>query len=175
MAVVNFLPWRENQRRQCLRLWGVLFGGSVLVTMLLWLALGVEQRTLLAVTRVHKASQSHLTKALTQREAALRLGLKKQEAQQHLQWRREQTRAWQQRFSAIAERCPQAVWLTGIDWQKGRLVLDGFSLSFPAMVSLTSGLRDIPGLSAATMGKTHRDNSRWQFRLHMEGRDESSR
>ncbi|MDR3103463.1 MAG: PilN domain-containing protein [Yokenella regensburgei] len=174
MAVVNFLPWRENQRQQCLRLWGLLFGGTVLVTILLWFALGVEQRTLLAVTHVHKASQALLTKALTQREAELRLGLKKQEVHQRLQWRREQTRAWQQRFSVIAERCPQPVWLTEIDWQKGRLILDGFSVSFPALASLTSALRDIPGLSAATMGKTHRDNTRWQFRLHMEGKDESS-
>lgn len=33
MSAANLLPWRQQQKRHCLRFWGLLFTGSLLVTL----------------------------------------------------------------------------------------------------------------------------------------------
>lgn len=68
MSAANLLPWRQQQKRHCLRFWGLLFTGSLLVTLGLWTARRADAPLQAQVFAQRQASDVALRQALAQRQ-----------------------------------------------------------------------------------------------------------
>lgn len=84
MRTANLLPWRQQQRRRCLRFWGLMFTGSLLLALMLCAAIRASNHL---VTRAYALRQ--------QSDLALRQGLEQRQKQwTALQARQQQQQRW---------------------------------------------------------------------------------
>ncbi|HGL4054466.1 TPA: PilN domain-containing protein [Citrobacter koseri] len=165
---VNFLPWRQSRRRECLRFWSVMFSGSLLLT----IALGcIHEVTLTAQKRV----DAQWSIAEKERAAAL-LAIQPRLQQRQTAWQQalqqqteyEQTRRWQSVLEGMAALLPEQAWLTRLSWQQGTLELEGYATTFLALNTLETALRRHPDFPLAGSGATQQDaQGRWQFHYRL--------
>ncbi|STB46752.1 fimbrial protein HofN [Citrobacter koseri] len=153
---VNFLPWRQSRRRECLRFWSVMFSGSLLLTIALAC---IHEVTLTAQKRV----DAQWSIAEKERAAAL-LAIQPRLQQRQTAWQQalqrqteyEQTRRWQSVLEGMAALLPEQAWLTRLSWQQGTLELEGYATTFLALNTLETALRRHPDFLLAGSGQRSR-------------------
>lgn len=161
---VNFLPWRAQRQRQCLRFWLTIFSVTLLIIVLLTAV--IRLRTSQESRRLELLQQAGVTlqAGLTQRQARLHARQAERQAQQQRQQRLQATREWQQILTRLADTLPEQAWLSELRYQQGALLLAGYAVSFTALSQLETALYALPGLRMDKPGSASRDaQGRWQF------------
>ena len=165
---VNFLPWRQSRRRECLRFWSVMFSVALLLTIALAC---IHEVTLTA----QKRADAQWPIAEKERAAAL-LAIQPRLQQRQTAWQQalqqqteyEQTRRWQSVLEGMAALLPGQAWLTRLSWQQGTLELEGYATTFLALNTLETALRHHPDFPLAGSGATQQDaQGRWQFHYRL--------
>lgn len=163
-TVVNFLPWRQIRRQQCLNFWGLCCAGSVLSVAAAVLALRADAGAASTAQHLWRQADRALVDALAQRQV---LWKARQAVQaQHLarQKQRAVTQRWLQTLSDLALHLPEQAWLTHLNAQQKVLTLTGHANTFAALKAVNDTLQALPGFHAGTPGKTGRDEQgRWEF------------
>ncbi|QNQ22203.1 fimbrial assembly protein [Kosakonia sp. SMBL-WEM22] len=162
--LVNFMPWRELQRRRCLRFWVVIAAASLVSLAVggtlwhaqhaqagrsgsLWLA---ADRALLAM--LHAQEEPH------------RLRLQQWRLAQEKARRRQVTTAWRQTLLTLAAALPENAWLTQLQWRQNQLEINGLARAVSALKELEARLQKLAGFHLQPMGSTSRDGQGlWQF------------
>lgn len=169
---VNFLPWRQQRRGACLRLWSGLFSASAAIVLALMLS-GYAIRSMNGrVNGVLLRAEQQLAAALA--TVKPRLEARQRQAQQAIQRDRlrEQTRRWQLALENLALSLPAQAWLISMDYQQSTLALSGKALTFSALSALETALRDSPVFEINHTGATLRDaQGYWQFQYRLKWRE----
>ena len=103
MSLMNFLPWRQQRRARCLRFWGAMCVGTVLLMFAVIFCLRINP-----VMRLH-ALQTELTGMQTVQHALASRQKLASQAQKPAQTR--QQRAWQPVLESLSRATPSQVWL----------------------------------------------------------------
>lgn len=164
MRTTNFLPWRQNRQRCCLRFWGLLFSGSLLLTLSLYLSVRSSQLTLASLSQPWRDSTQTLRQALEQRKQQW-LGMQSQrQQQQRWELQKAATRDWQQVLTSLAETLPTQAWLTALRFQQSTLYLTGYTFTPGALSGLERALGAFPGFILKPAGEMRQDDQgRWLF------------
>ncbi|TKU43062.1 PilN domain-containing protein [Citrobacter sp. wls714] len=168
IATINLLPWRQTRRYACLSYWGVFFGASLLlsigVTLIYSSVFSMENRVELLLVE----AENERIAALTALKPRLQQRLQQWQQVQARNKQRDQTQSWQQILQQLAELLPEQAWLTKMTWQQGTLELTGNTLSFAALKSLETQLRQQPWFALNRPGETQQDaQGRWQFHYRL--------
>ncbi|MGR5934182.1 PilN domain-containing protein [Enterobacter asburiae] len=160
MSIMNFLPWRQQRRARCLRFWGVMCVGTVLLMFAVIFCLRINP-----VMRLH-ALQTELTGTQTVQHALASRQKLASQAQKPAQTR--QQRAWQPVLESLSRATPSQVWLTELRYQPPALMLTGYAITLPALSALRDALGQIAGFTPGTAGELRQDSQgRWMFTLHL--------
>lgn len=160
MSIMNFLPWRQQRRARCLRFWGAMGVGTVLLMFMVMFGLRLPP-----LMRLH-ALQTELTGMQTVQHALL--SRQKLASQAQMPAQTLQQRAWQPVLGALSRTIPAQVWLTELRYQPPALMLSGYALTLPALSALRDALGQIAGFTPGTAGELRRDSQgRWMFTLHL--------
>lgn len=164
MRTANFLPWRQRQRQGCLRFWGLLFTGSLLLALMLFVSSRVISPLTLRVAGLWQASDRVLYQALEQRhKQAAALHTQRQQQQRWAQ-QKAVTRSWQPTLIALSGALPDQAWLATLRFQQSTLQLKGYAATLPAVEAFETALRQLPGFTLGTPGEMRQDaQGRWQF------------
>lgn len=160
MSLMNFLPWRQQRRARCLRFWGAMCVGTVLLMFAVIFCLRINP-----VMRLH-AQQTELTGMQTVQHALASRQKLASQAQKPAQTR--QQRAWQPVLESLSRATPSQVWLTELRYQPPALMLTGYAITLPALSALRDALGQIAGFTPGTAGELRQDSQgRWMFTLHL--------
>lgn len=160
MSLMNFLPWRQQRRARCLRFWGAMCVGTVLLMFAVIFCLRISP-----VMRLH-ALQTELTGMQTVQHALASRQKLASQAQKPAQTR--QQRAWQPVLESLSRATPSQVWLTELRYQPPALMLTGYAITLPALSALRDALGQIAGFTPGTAGELRQDSQgRWMFTLHL--------
>lgn len=160
MSLMNFLPWRQQRRARCLRFWGAMCVGTVLLMFAVIFCLRINP-----VMRLH-ALQTELTGVQTVQHALASRQKLASQAQKPVQTR--QQRAWQPVLESLSRATPSQVWLTELRYQPPALMLTGYAITLPALSALRDALGQIAGFTPGTAGELRQDSQgRWMFTLHL--------
>lgn len=160
MSLMNFLPWRQQRRARCLRFWGAMCVGTVLLMFAVIFCLRINP-----VMRLH-ALQTELTGMQTVQHALASRQKLASHAQKPAQTR--QQRAWQPVLESLSRATPSQVWLTELRYQPPALMLTGYAITLPALSALRDALGQIAGFTPGTAGELRQDSQgRWMFTLHL--------
>ncbi|AOL13624.1 PilN domain-containing protein [Enterobacter asburiae] len=160
MSLMNFLPWRQQRRARCLRFWGAMCVGTVLLMFAIIFCLRINP-----VMRLH-ALQTELTGMQTVQHALASRQKLASQAQKPAQTR--QQRAWQPVLESLSRATPSQVWLTELRYQPPALMLTGYAITLPALSALRDALGQIAGFTPGTAGELRQDSQgRWMFTLHL--------
>ncbi|BEU80636.1 PilN domain-containing protein [Enterobacter asburiae] len=160
MSIMNFLPWRQQRRARCLRFWGAMCVGTVLLMFAIIFCLRINP-----VMRLH-ALQTELTGMQTVQHALASREKLASQAQKPAQTR--QQRAWQPVLESLSRATPSQVWLTELRYQPPALMLSGYAITLPALSALRDALGQIAGFTPGTAGELRQDSQgRWMFTLHL--------
>ncbi|HII4352426.1 TPA: PilN domain-containing protein [Enterobacter cloacae] len=160
MSIMNFLPWRQQRRARCLRFWGAMCVGTVLLMFVVIFCLRMTP-----LMRLH-ALQTDLKGMQTVQHALL--SRQKLASQAQLPAQTLQRRAWQPVLESLARTIPAQVWLTELRYQPPALMLSGYALTLPALSALRDALGQITGFTPGTAGELRQDSQgRWMFTLHL--------
>lgn len=160
MSLMNFLPWRQQRRARCLRFWGAMCVGTVLLMFAVIFCLRINP-----VMRLH-ALQTELTGMQTVQHALASRQKLASQAQKPAQTR--QQRAWQPVLESLSRATPSQVWLTELRYQPPALMLSGYAITLPALSALRDALGQIAGFTPGTAGELRQDSQgRWMFTLHL--------
>lgn len=160
MSIMNFLPWRQQRRARCLRFWGVMYVGTVLLMFAIIFCLRINP-----LMRLH-ALQTELTGTQAVQHALASRQKLASQAQKPAQTR--QQRAWQPVLESLSRATPSQVWLTELRYQPPALMLSGYALTLPALSALRDALGQIAGFTPGTAGELRQDSQgHWMFTLHL--------
>lgn len=160
MILMNFLPWRQQRRARCLRFWGAMCVGTVLLMFAVIFCLRINP-----LMRLH-ALQTELTGMQTVQHALASRQKLASQAQKPAQTR--QQRAWQPVLESLSRATPSQVWLTELRYQPPALTLSGYAITLPALSVLRDALGQIAGFTPGTAGELRQDSQgRWMFTLHL--------
>ena len=160
MSLMNFLPWRQQRRARCLRFWGAMCVGTVLLMFAVIFCLRINP-----VMRL-QALQTELTGMQTVQHALASRQKLASQAQKPAQTR--QQRAWQPVLESLSRATPSQVWLTELRYQPPALMLTGYAITLPALSALRDALGQIAGFTPGTAGELRQDSQgRWMFTLHL--------
>ena len=160
MILMNFLPWRQQRRARCLRFWGAMCVGTVLLMFAVIFCLRINP-----LMRLH-ALQTELTGMQTVQHALASRQKLASQAQKPAQTR--QQRAWQPVLESLSRATPSQVWLTELRYQPPALMLSGYAITLPALSALRDALGQIAGFTPGTAGELRQDSQgRWMFTLHL--------
>lgn len=174
MSAANLLPWRQQQKRHCLRFWGLLFTGSLLVTLGLWTARRSDAPLQAQVFAQRQASDVALRQALAQRQKQWTARIVQRQQQQIWAQKKAQTEAWQTILIALARALPEQAWLAQLRFQHSTLSLSGYAATLPALAALETALRQLPGFTPTTPGEMRQDaQGRWQFSWALTRKEEA--
>lgn len=164
MRIMNFLPWRQQRRARCLRFWGALWVGTVLLT--LAAIFGLRMHYLVRL----QALQADLTAAQSVQHALLSRQQLAAPAPMPAQARYQ--RAWQPVLASLSAAMPSQVWLTELRYQPPALILTGYAITLPALTALRDALGQIAGFTLGTAGELRQDGQeRWMFTLHLKSEE----
>lgn len=160
MSIMNFLPWRQQRRARCLRFWGAMGVGTVLLMFVIMSGLRMNP-----LMRLH-ALQTELTGMQTVQHALL--SRQKLASQAQMPAQTLQRRAWQPVLESLSRAIPAQVWLTELRYQPPALMLSGYALTLPALSALRDALGQIAGFTPGTTGELRQNSQgRWMFTLHL--------
>ena len=160
MSILNFLPWRQQRCARCLRFWGAMCVGTVLLMFAVIFCLRINP-----VMRLH-ALQTELTGMQTVQHALASRQKLASQAQKPAQTR--QQRAWQPVLESLSRATPSQVWLTELRYQPPALILTGYAITLPALSALRDALGQIAGFTPGTPGELRQDSrGHWMFTLHL--------
>lgn len=160
MSIMNFLPWRQQRRARCLRFWGAMGVGTVLLMLVIMFGLRMNP-----LVRLH-ALQTELTGMQTVQHALL--SRQKLASQAQMPAQTLQRRAWQPVLESLSRAMPAQAWLTELRYQPPALMLSGYALTLPALSALRDALGQIAGFTPGTAGELRRDSQgRWVFTLYL--------
>ena len=160
MSIMNFLPWRQQRRARCLRFWGAMCVGTVLLMFAVIFCLRINP-----VMRLH-ALQTELTGMQTVQHALASRQKLASQAQKPAQTR--QQRAWQPVLESLSRATTSQVWLTELRYQPPALILTGYAITLPALSALRDGLGQLAGFTPGTPGELRQDSrGHWMFTLHL--------
>ena len=71
MRTINLLPWRQRQQRRCLRFWGLMFTGPLLLALMLSAASRASDPLVSRASTLRHASVLTLRQGLEQRQKEL--------------------------------------------------------------------------------------------------------
>ena len=160
MSIMNFLPWRQQRRARCLRLWGGMCVGTMLLMFAIIFCLRINP-----LMRLH-ALQTELTGTQTVQHALAsrqKLASQAQKPAQTLQ-----RRAWQPVLESLSRATPSQVWLTELRYQPPALTLSGYAITLSALSALRDALGQIADFTPGMAGELRQDSQgRWMFTLHL--------
>ncbi|WP_342323262.1 PilN domain-containing protein [Kosakonia sp. BYX6] len=166
--LVNFIPWRRQKQRRCLRFWAAMFIATALAITLcaaLWRARLAEDVQSAVFWR---QSDDAVLNGLIAGEKPLRSRLEQWQQAQARLLRRESTQAWRQTLLTLAAALPQKAWLTQLRWRQNQLELSGLARSVNALSELEQRLQKTVGFRLQPMGAMARDaEGRWQFNYQL--------
>lgn len=166
---VNLLRWREQRRRECLRFWGAMYIGVVLITLALIIAGRARQSQQHAWLALQQQSDQAVRQMLNQQEQRLRVEQARVRVVQRRAHQRALTLRWQTTLLTLAEKMPAQAWLTALEWQGDALRFTGLANRFPTLTEVERVARSLPGFGAVTPGATRRDEQgRWQFSYQLQ-------
>ncbi|WP_148244503.1 PilN domain-containing protein [Enterobacter asburiae] len=156
MSIMNFLPWRQQRRARCLRFWGAMCVGTVLLMFVVIFCLRINPLMRLHALQTDLTGMQSVQRALISRQ---RPGAQAQTLQR---------RAWQPVLESLSRAIPAQVWLTELRYQPPALMLSGYAITLPALSALRDALGQIAGFTAGTAGELRQDSQgRWMFTLHL--------
>lgn len=168
IATINLLPWRQSQRRACLRFWGVLFSGALVLIFgcaLSYYAVVIEDNR---PKTVKIAAEKMRGEALVAQKSHLLQRQQQWQQRQQRKTQRDQTRSWQPVLEGLANSLPEQVWLTTLTWQNEVLELRGMAQNFSALNALETQLRKQPFFRLGSPGETQQDAlGRWEFHYRL--------
>ncbi len=161
---VNFMPWRQLQRRRCLRFWASIAVASV-VSLSLSGALWHTQRVQAGRSgSLWLAADRLLLAALHAQEEPLRLRRQQWQLAQEKAHRRQITAAWRQTLLTLADALPENAWLTQLRWRQNQLEIHGLARAVNALGEFEPRLQKLAGFHLQPMGSASRDGQGlWQF------------
>ncbi len=166
---VNLLCWREQRRRECLRLWGAMFIGVLLITLALIIAGRARQSQQHTWLALRQKSDQAVRQMLTQQERRLRAEQARVRVAQRRELQRAMTLRWQTTLLTLAEKMPAQAWLTALEWQGEALRFTGLANRFPTLTQVELVARSLPGFGPVTPGATRRDEQgHWQFSYQLQ-------
>ncbi|BBJ69442.1 MULTISPECIES: PilN domain-containing protein [Enterobacter] len=160
MSIMNFLPWRQQRRSRCLRFWGAMCVGTVLLLFVTIFCLRINHLVKLRALQTDLTGMQAVQHALVARQ---RLTAQAQMPVQTLQ-----QRAWQPVLESLSRAVPAQVWLTDLRYQPPALMLSGYAITLPALSALRDALGLIADFTPGTTGELRQDSQgRWMFTLHL--------
>jgi len=164
MRAANLLPWRQRQQRRCLRYWGLMFTGSLLVTLMLCAASRACDPLVTRASALRHASDLALRQGLEQRQKQWTALQARHQQQQRWALQKAKTEAWQPALIALSRLLPEQVWLAQLHFQQSTLSLTGYAATLPALAGLETALRQVPGFTPGAPGEMRQDaQGRWLF------------
>lgn len=164
MRTINLLPWRQWQRRRCLRVWGLMFTGSLLLALMLSAASRASDPLATRASMLWHASDLALRQGLEQRQKRWTALQTRLQQQQRWALRKAKTEAWQPALIALSRLLPEQAWLAQLRFQQSTLSLTGYAATLPALAALETALRQMPGFIPGAPGEMRQDaQGRWQF------------
>lgn len=164
MSILNFLPWRQQRRARCLRFWGAMCVGTVLLLFVVFFCLRMNQLVRLRALQTDLTGMQSVQHALVARQ---RLTAQAQMPVQTLQ-----RRAWQPVLESLSSDIPAQVWLTELRYQPPALILTGYAITLPALSVLRDGLGQLAGFTSRTAGELRQDSrGHWLFTLHLKSEE----
>jgi len=163
-SAVNFMPWRQVQRRRCLRFWAVaavLSAVSLSLGGMLWHAQRAQAGHSGALWL---AADRSLLAALHTQEEPLRLRRQQWQLVQEKARRRQITTAWRQTLLTLAAALPETAWLTQLRWRQNQLEINGLARAVSALGEFELRLQTLAGFHLQPLGSASRDGQGlWQF------------
>lgn len=132
MRTANLLPWRQRQQRRCLRFWGGMFTGSLLVALMLCATSRVSDALVTRASALRHASDVALRQGLEQRQKQWTALQAKHQQQQRWMRDKARTEAWQPALIALSHLLPEQAWLAQLRFQQSTLSLTGYAATLPA-------------------------------------------
>lgn len=163
MIPANLLPWRQYRRTRCLRLWGVMFTGSLVMILTALSALRVDKLLALRARQSEWAGIHAVEQTLKARQLAW------QAAQKHAAVPEAAPRvAWRPALTSLSALIPEQAWLTELRYQPPGLVLTGYATTAPALTAMRDALGRVDGFSPGTVGALQQDKQgRWAFTFQL--------
>ena len=160
MSILNFLPWRQQRRARCLRFWGAMCIGTVLLMFVVIVCLRMNQFVKLRALQTDLTGMQSVQHALVARQ--------KLAAQAQLPVQTRQRRAWQPVLASLSRAIPSQVWLTELRYQPLALMMIGYASTLPALSALRNGVRQLAGFTPGPEGELRQDSQgRWMFTLYL--------
>lgn len=164
MRTANLLPWRQQQRRRCLRFWGLMFTGSLLLALMLCAAIRASNPLVTRAYLLRQQSDLALRQGLEQRQKQWTALQARQQQQQRWAVHKAKTEAWQSALIALSRLLPEQAWLAQLRFQHPTLSLTGYAATQSALAALETALGQIPGFTPGAPGEMRQDaQGRWQF------------
>ncbi len=164
MRTANLLPWRQRQQRRCLRFWGGMFTGSLLVALMIYATSRVSDAFVTRASALRHASDVALRQGLEQRQKQWTALQAKHQQQQRWMRDKARTEAWQPALIALSHLLPEQAWLAQLRFQQSTLSLTGYAATLPALAALEPALRQMPGFTPGAPGEMRQDaQGRWLF------------
>ena len=164
MKITNFLPWRHRRQQLCWRFWGLLFIGSLLISLAAVMSMRAVNGLKARVLEAHLASETVIHQSLIARRAQQALPRSPETGVLHAR-----TQAWQKALVSLASIMPDQAWLTQLRYQQSRLELAGYAATQSALVGLGEALRQMPGFTLGPAGEMQQDaQGRWTFRFTLQ-------
>ena len=160
MSIMNFLPWRQQRRSRCLRFWGAMCVGTVLLLFVIIFCLRMNHLVKLRALQTDLTGMQAVQHALVARQRLT--------AQAQMPVQTVQQRAWQPVLESLSRAVPAQVWLTELRYQPPALMLSGYAITLPALSALRDALGLIADFTPGTTGELRQDSQgRWMFTLHL--------
>ncbi|QBN12154.1 pilus assembly protein HofN [Enterobacter cloacae complex sp.] len=160
MSIMNFLPWRQQRRSRCLRFWGAMCVGTVLLLCVTIFCLRMNHLVKLRALQTDLTGMQTVQHALVARQRLT--------AQAQMPVQTVQQRAWQPVLESLSRAVPAQVWLTELRYQPPALMLSGYAITLPALSALRDALGLIADFTPGTTGELRQDSQgRWMFTLHL--------
>ncbi|MEQ0878090.1 MULTISPECIES: PilN domain-containing protein [Enterobacter] len=160
MSIMNFLPWRQQRRSRCLRFWGAMCVGTVLLLFVTIFCLRINHLVKLRALQTDLTGMQTVQHALVARQRLT--------AQAQMPVQTVQQRAWQPVLESLSRAVPAQVWLTELRYQPPALMLSGYAITLPALSALRDALGLIADFTPGTTGELRQDSQgRWMFTLHL--------
>ncbi|MCM7621811.1 MULTISPECIES: PilN domain-containing protein [Enterobacter] len=160
MSIMNFLPWRQQRRSRCLRFWGAMCVGTVLLLFVIIFCLRMNHLVKLRALQTDLTGMQTVQHALVARQRLT--------AQAQMPVQTVQQRAWQPVLESLSRAVPAQVWLTELRYQPPALMLSGYAITLPALSALRDALGLIADFTPGTTGELRQDSQgRWMFTLHL--------
>ncbi|HDR2789333.1 TPA: PilN domain-containing protein [Enterobacter asburiae] len=161
MSRVNLLPWRQQRQTRCIRLWGLLLVGWLLMvlTVTFWLRahhfIGIRalQQDIAGLSAVQHALEARQKLVLQIPQAAVQPSA---------------NQPWQPVLLSLAQEIPSQAWLTQLRYQPPSLTLTGYAASLSALTAMADALTRVKGMSPGAAGELQQDNQgRWMFTFRL--------